>query len=109
MALPYPPQDHHIVLTDAAKLTKAYRDNPPGPKVKAVAFSRSIIDEMLAQNGCEGIRCYYALNDDGTPTLVITGVDNKGNDIYNGVLAEFGTLCPPWCDDAVTSNSPLAR
>ena len=109
MALPYPPKDHNIKLADAARLTKAFRDNPSRPSVKAVAVDRGIIDDILKQNDCQGLRCYFALDDDGTQTLVFVGIDSKGNDMYNGVLAENTWPCPPVCDDAVISNSPLNK
>lgn len=97
MALKYGNQDHHISLDNAKRYTKNYRDNPPGPKVKGGSFDRTILDEILAQPGCAGIRCYYAIKDDGAPTLVIAGITADGEDLYNGVLAEEWFPCPPFC------------
>ena len=55
------------------------------------------VDKILAQPGAVGIRYYYAQTDDGNPTLVLVGVDAKGQDMQTGVIMERGVLCPPFC------------
>jgi hypothetical protein len=51
----------------------------------------------MNQDESEGMRMYYALDDNGKLTLVLVGVDSQGDDLYNGNLMEFGGLCPPDC------------
>jgi len=43
------------------------------------------------------MRYYYAQEDDGTPCVVLVGVDPQGRDIVTGVVLELGWLCPPIC------------
>lgn len=89
-------------LSTAAEWTANYRrENPNG--VKAHFFGHVIIERILAQSGCVGIRCYYALDENGKQQLIIVGVDSNENDLYGGVIAERSVTCPPRCP----TNSPL--
>lgn len=99
MPLP-PPQDQHISLAAAAKLTRAYRETIPPTTVKACLFLRQYIDEMLAQPGVAGVRLYYGLNATGGSTLVMVGVDQDGNDVTEGTILNNHLPCPPFCDSA---------
>jgi hypothetical protein len=90
-------------LETAAAWTENYRDsNSSG--TKAHFFGRDIIEEILAQTGCMGIRIYYALDDKGAQQLIIVGANASENDLYNGVIAERSFPCPTYCDQ---SSSPL--
>ena len=62
------------------------------------AFSRRIFDKILAQPGCIGIRYYYAQKDDGTPTIVVLGVNAAGADIATESEGDAAIPCPPYCD-----------
>lgn len=42
---------------------------------------RQIIDQILAQPGCEGIRMYQAYNEAGEETLVYMGINADGEEI----------------------------
>ena len=44
-------------------------------------IGRNIIDQILAQPGCVGIKFYNAYNELGEKTLVYTGLDTNGNSI----------------------------
>ena len=88
---------HRISQEDAAQLVSRWRKGNPGP-IHSVSYDRVAIDRILAQKGCEGIRCIQACNEDGSWTLVLAGVDSDGNDIIPGELAEMGKPCPPFCD-----------
>jgi hypothetical protein len=89
--------DHRVNFKKAQTLVKAYQKNKTRKEVKALYFSRDAISKILRQRGCIGLRIYYAKKTTGTNTLVITGVDEKGNDIAKGPLVEFGFPCPPYC------------
>ncbi|HEY2804345.1 MAG TPA: hypothetical protein VGI92_00645 [Gemmatimonadales bacterium] len=91
----WPTFDHHIELDDARELIGRYKRANPGSR-SAVAATRIPLDRILAQPGCVGVRMYFALNPDMTPTLVMVGVDEAGNDI-DGMLAEQFMPCPPFC------------
>ena len=89
-------------LSTAAEWTANYRrENPNG--VKAHFFGHVIIEKILAQPDCVGIRCYYALDENGKQQLIIVGVDGNENDLYEGVIAERSVPCPDRC----ANGSPL--
>jgi hypothetical protein len=43
-------------------------------------FGRRVIEKLLAQKGCAGIRIHYCIDDMGKKQLVLSGVDHLGND-----------------------------
>jgi hypothetical protein len=90
-------ENHQIDLVAALKLMKNYESDPKAPAIKGGYFGRAAIEKVLAQPGCVGIRYYYARNDDGTPTIVIFGVDAKGFDIQTGIILDIIIPCPPFC------------
>ena len=93
-----PPQNHQISPADAKRYIQNYRNNPtPDPSYKGGYFWRQIFDTILAQPGCTGVRYYYAKTDNGTPTIVVVGVDASGNDMEGGVIGEVTLPCPPYC------------
>jgi hypothetical protein len=70
-----------------AKFVKDYCDkyNEAG----AHFVGRNIIEEILAQPGCIGIKIFKALNEKGEKTYVLTGVDQQGLEIL-----EITTVSP---------------
>jgi hypothetical protein len=89
--------NHVITIDQAAKFVQNFKQNPTAPTIKGGYFDRNIFDKILAQGGVVGIRYYYAAKDDGTPTIVLVGVDSTGNDMVQGVVGEWGVPCPPNC------------
>jgi hypothetical protein len=71
-----------IKLDEAASWTKNYREKNPGETISQF-FGREILERILAQDNCLGIRFYYALDHAGKKHLVITGVECDGNDQIN--------------------------
>lgn len=63
----------------AAGWTKNYRDKHPGETISHF-FGRGIIEDLLAQDGCVGIRFYHAYDHDGKKHLVVVGVHPDGKD-----------------------------
>lgn len=47
----------------------------------AYEIGRNIIDQILAQPGCAGIKFFNAYNEKGAKTLVYVGLDNLGDTI----------------------------
>jgi hypothetical protein len=89
-------------LQTAAEWTANYRKaNPEG--IKAHFFGRNIIQKILDQDGCVGIRCYYALDEKGVQQMIMVGADKDENDLFNGIIAEISKPCPPFCP----TGSPL--
>jgi len=76
----------------AADFVKAYEEAHP-TEVRGYVLGRNIIDQILAQPGCVGMRFYYGLNEEGEKTLVYVGVDAEGQDIVKTtVVMSSGAL-----------------
>ncbi len=100
MALPA--RDHHIPLAEAAALTKRHRDANP-KAARSGAFHADQVIKLLSQPGCVALRIYYGLAADGTPNLILTGMDANGADL-TGEILEKTYPCPPFCDAASPLN-----
>jgi hypothetical protein len=100
-------EDHSISLLDASELTKNYRDqfDAETSYIKGEYFGKTALQSLLKQTDCVGARIYYGLKANGTPCLVIVGVDGDGNDITTGEIMEFGALCPSNCSADNELNS----
>lgn len=97
-------ENHEISLQEASEMTKRYRDSQTTEGyIKAEYFGQEAIKAILKQENCVGIRIYYALDENMVKKLVLVGVDQNENDLYNGVLAEKGLTSPPH----VISSNPL--
>ena len=95
MTNPRPPRKHHITHEEA----KAFlRRRPKELKERGGHFPREVIEQLLAQKGCAGIRFYFGTKQDGTMALVLVGVDENEKDMTAGVLIEDHFPCPPFCD-----------
>jgi|SRR5579859_5963329 len=76
----------------AADFVKAYEETHPN-EVRGYYLGRNIIDKILAQPGCVGMRFYYGLNEEGQKTLVYVGMDADGKDIVKKtVVMENGVM-----------------
>ncbi len=89
---------HEITKAEADKYIENNKKNPQIPKIEAGAFQRAIIDKILAQRNCDGIRIYYAQKDDSSSTFVLVGIDTAGADLKKGAYADYIMPCPPFCD-----------
>jgi hypothetical protein len=92
-----------IDLTTAAGMTAAFRNDYPG-EVEAELFDKSLIEQILDQTGCRGLRIYNGIND-SKMVSVLVGVDANGDDMTSGVIVEMGTQCPPRCSSTNALNS----
>lgn len=82
-----------------------------GPdEIQSRYFGRDVIDQILAQQGCTGLRIYYAINDGGEKVLIISGVDSTGTDMLpvsptlvadENTLADASLPCPGYCPDGL--------
>jgi hypothetical protein len=90
-------ENHMITLDAATRYIQNYSSKPAVPSIKGGYFGRNIFERILAQEGCVGIRYYYAKTDSGASTLVLVGVDTTGNDLVGGVIGETTIPCPPYC------------
>lgn len=91
-----------ISLELGAEMTAAYRSANPGAR-KAHFFGKDILNEILNQEGCMGIRIYYGISD-GEKELVLVGADADENDMTE-LVADLSSPCPPICG----GGNPLNR
>ena len=75
--------DHEL----GKKFIKAYQTTYP-EAFTAVVVGKNIIEQILAQPGCVGIRFIDAINEEGQKTLVYIGVDAAGKDIMKTVVVD---------------------
>lgn len=77
-----------------AQMVKDYQSANPADTTNYL-IGRNIIDQILAQPGCVGIRFYNAYNEIGAKTLVYVGVDETGKAIieYTFVNEEGNLDC----------------
>ena len=97
--------NHVISLEKAVKYVQNFKASSAAAEIviKGAYFDRGIFEKILAQEGCIGIRYYYAKTDEGTQTIVFVGVNSRNEDMTAGILAEDGIPCPPFC----APESPL--
>jgi DhnA family fructose-bisphosphate aldolase class Ia len=70
----------HIGYELGAKMVKDYYDKYQEAGSQFVG--RNILDQILAQPGCIGIKIFKALNEAGEKTYVLTGVNQEGNEMF---------------------------
>lgn len=99
-------EKHFVSLVEASQLTKKYRERAGRRIVNGGFFGRLIYEKILAQEGCVGVHNYFAALNDGTPTLVLVGVGEAGNDMIRGVLGDDAFPCPPFhgCRNLLNSD-----
>lgn len=89
-------------LAKATAWTANYRNTAQadgnGDIVKAHFYGREVLLKLLDQEGCMGIRVYYALDEQGQKQLVLVGADANGNDIEDMVI-DHSVPCPPNCSE----------
>lgn len=99
-------EDQEITLSQGSAMTLAYRTaHPSTDTIKAEYFGKSILETILNQTGCVGIRVYNGLGSDGKQSNVLVGVDANGNDMVNGVLGDRSVKSPPFSGSANSLNS----
>jgi len=93
---PVPPRNHKITLEQARALVRA---GARGRTSRGGHFPREVFEAILAQPNCAGIRFYYGTNTDGSPAIVLVGIDATNADITDGEIDDTHFPCPPFCDD----------
>jgi hypothetical protein len=87
----------YITLQDAISWTANYRNSSGYTGVKAQFYGKTKLSGLIQQQGCVGIRIYYAIDSNNAPVLVLIGTDANGNDIESSMILERGSVCPPNC------------
>ncbi len=85
-----------IPLATAATWTASFRAANP-TAIKAQFFGSNIINSILGQTDCIGIRMYQAINDSNEATIILVGVDSNTQDMTAGIVADFSSPCPQYC------------
>jgi hypothetical protein len=93
---PNPPRRHKITVAEARGLLNR---RPPGLTTRGGHFPREVFEAILAQPGCTGIRFYYGTNTDGSPAIVLVGIDAESADMTSGEIIDTHFPCPPFCDE----------
>ena len=86
-----------ITLQEASEMTKRFRESTWNTGTIALAAGGDLVSQILSQTGCKGVRFYFALDADNQIQLVLVGVDENGDDMYEGVLVDRLSICPPKC------------
>ena len=77
-----------VGLELGAQMVKSYQEANP-TDVKSYMIGREIIEKILAQPGCVGLKFYNAFNEEGQKTLVYVGVDTNGNSIVEYTAVDY--------------------
>ena len=95
-----------VELETAAGWTENYRDNNQG-ETQGHFFGKDILEDILAQSQCKGIRIYYGENSGGDKKLILVGaIANENDQIASGdVIADHSVLCPTQCGSSNDLNS----
>ena len=71
----------HIGYDLGVKMVKDYFDRLGEGGAQFVG--KNIVQEIISQPGCIGINIYKALNEEGSKTYVLVGLDKENNPILN--------------------------
>ena len=102
-------EDHSISLEDASKMTRNFQLQTASDQIIGGFFGKDAVLAIISQEGAVGLRYYYGLDDEGTPHIILIGVEADGNDMIDGLLAERAAACPPHCPEFNDLNSPLVN
>ena len=67
-------------LNTSASWTKNHRDQHPDQAVSHF-FGKEILQKILDQDGCQGVRIYHAYSEDGKRHAILTGATADGKDM----------------------------
>ena len=62
-------------------------------------FGKDVVEKIMKQPGCVGVRMYYSKKTNGKSGFTFVGVDKYGKDFVPIVIAGPSILCPPICGD----------
>ncbi|EJF08103.1 MULTISPECIES: hypothetical protein [Pontibacter] len=85
-----------IDRAQAKRWTAKYRSSGRG-KTNSHLFGADTVRKLLEQEGCVGMRIYYALDDNGEQQLLLVGTDEEGSDMTEGLILDLSSPCPPDC------------
>lgn len=97
-----------IPLPMAKQWTANYRAIITPGDTLAHYFGGDIIRRVLNEQGCVGIRVYYAIDDKGQRQLLIVGTDENGDNLLpaesaeieledDPIIVNYSFRCPTYC------------
>jgi hypothetical protein len=86
-------------------MTEKFRDSNSSENPIAYAVGKDKINEILKQQNSVGLRVYMAVNELGETTILFVGVDELGNDIYEGKILNRVIHCPVICSEKNPLNN----
>jgi len=92
-----------ITLEQGAALTLAFRNRNFGA-INGQFYGKDILNHILGQDDCMGIRIYLGLDANGNHELVLVGANSQEDDLLD-LVAENGVGCPPRCGKQNELNS----
>jgi len=95
-------------LHTAKQWTANYRNTlSSSDEISAHYFGAEIIQQILSESNCVGIRIYYAIDDNGEKKLILVGVDSEGENLLStaggkigdgeNTIADYSWPCPDYC------------
>ncbi len=60
-------------------------------------FGKDIFEQLMAQQGVQGIYLANGLDNQGNEHMVLAGVNKEGDILWNGLVANQSVPCPPIC------------
>jgi len=92
-----------ISLEDAVHWTTNHRNSSNFNGIHGQYYGKARIASILQQEGCTGLRVYYAIDEQDVPVLVLIGTNEAGDDIESELILERGIICPPYCGEGTNS------
>jgi hypothetical protein len=96
-----------IDLATAQEWAANYRSVSSNPdEILSHYFGFEIIQDILKQSSCVGIRIYYAIDETGEKKLILVGVDAAGENLLpvagggtteGNIMADYSYPCPTYC------------
>jgi hypothetical protein len=94
----------------AAKMVKDHNDKNSMENSYSYVIGKNIIEQVLSQPGCVGVRFFDAINEANEKTLVFVGIDSKGKSIIEITTVNgHGKLVvtPGMLNDQILAPHPL--
>lgn len=92
-------EGERISSEEAKRMRDDYEETMPEGEVLGLFYGRNLLNSILQQEGCMGIRFYLGRNDEGKLELVLVGADREGKDMDDEeqILGNRSYPCPPIC------------
>ena len=68
------------------------------PTVKAQVKYEDVVEKIMKQPGCVGVRMYYGKPVSGKSRVVIVGYGKNGREIASSNFVGPDLMCPPMCE-----------